>query len=482
MLATTLLTAGMAGAAADQAVRAGNLQSMAAWTQAEQKRCAGDTNCWIAPGVVANRTAGTVTVMAEATGLAPAAIAEFLAVSLKSEKDYEALTISLADAADIARGIEFLGVPHGRPIRPARCQFWPRGERVQAFIRPFGRESAGNRPLARCIRDQREHPAPWEGFIYVGTAPTADTGAAEQTGAGAWISTYNEPSVLLDVPYYAPQGEVYGNLVVAETGRFERGALLLLTITPDPLSNNVPRVLDVALAVTAGTASTNTATLTELRGVLQTAGSRTATTNDLKSALEELATLTRSGREPFVTLTLDPAFSAGTARELARVLKMVEGSGGLRIEPPPPGQPYYKAFLPDERWRKRETRPSQPWEVRVSPTPQGNWRCTLVQILEDWSKEGQLTPDLTPTDFPLDRPEEFLPKIDQLIAAQSDEVRRKLTQSGKIKQLEYIEPLLTLKRINALFVFTPPNAPLGAFFPVIQALQERLPQIYIFVE
>jgi hypothetical protein len=476
MLVATVL------AAEEKPVRAGNLQAVSAWTQAQQQQHAGQSNVWIASGVVADRTARTVTVVAEATGLAEAGIVEFLSVGAKSEKDYESLTVALASAGDICRGLEFLGLPRGRPVQPARCQFWPKGERVRVTIRQLGRDAKSSQPLAACMRDKREKPVATENFVYVGSSWIGDVCQADQVSPGAWISTYNEPAVVLDVPYHAPQGEVYGSLVVTEAGRFERGALLLLTLTPDCLSNGVPRVVDFSLTVQAGAEGTN-ATLATLRGITQgTERGLEALTNDLKGSFERLAGLAKEGRDPFVTLTLEESLTAGIVRELARVLNMVEGSGGVRIEAPPAGQPYYKAFLPDERWRKRLDRPSQPWEVRVGRTPQGGWRCTLVQIMEDWSKEGQLTPDLTPTEFPLDRPEEFLPKIEALIAAQTAEVKQKLTKSGKSKQLDYMEPLLTLKRINTLFVFTPPDAPLGAFLPVVRALQERLPQVYIFVE
>jgi hypothetical protein len=467
-------------AAEEKPARAGNLQAVSAWTQAEQKRHVGQTNIWIANGVVADRTARTVTVVAEATGLAEGGIVEFLSVGAKSEKDYESLTVALASAGDICHGLEFLGLPRGRPVQPARCQFWPKGERVRVTIRQLGKDEKAARPLATCMRDKREKPVAAESFVYVGSSWTGELCQADQVAPGAWISTYNEPSVVLDVPTLAPQGEVYGSLVVAEAGRFESGTLLLLTLTPDCLSNGVPRVVDFALTVRA---ETTNATLATLRAVTQgTEQGLAPATNDLKGAFERLAALARTGRDPFVKLTLDETLAAGMVRELARVLNMVEGSGGVRIEAPPAGQPYYKAFLPDERWRKRLDRPSQPWEVRVVRTPQGGWRCTLVQILEDWSKEGQLTPDLTPTEFPFDRPEEFLPKIEALIAAQTAEVKERLAKSGKSKQMDYMEPLLTLKRINTLFVFTPPDAPLGAFLPVVRAVQARLPQVYIFVE
>ena len=161
---------------------------------------------------------------------------------------------------------------------------------------------------------------------------------------------------------------------------------------------------------------------------------------------------------------------------------MVEGQGGVRVEAPPAGQVYYKAFLPDERWRTRADRPSQPWELRVSRSKDGVWASTLVQILEDWSKEGQLTPDLTPTEFPLARPEDLPGKIRELIAVQVAAVKQKLAKDGKPVSEDNVEQMATLQRINTLFVFAPPDAPLGADLPAVRQVHDALPQVHVFVE
>jgi hypothetical protein len=59
------------------------------------------------------------------------------------------------------------------------------------------------------MRDKREKPVAAESFVYVGSSWTGELCQADQVAPGAWISTYNEPSVVLDVPTLAPQGEVF---------------------------------------------------------------------------------------------------------------------------------------------------------------------------------------------------------------------------------------------------------------------------------
>jgi hypothetical protein len=462
--------------------RAGNERAVDAWTLAQQKLQGGNTNVWIARGLVADRGAQSVDVVVEATGLEAGGIAEFLVVGESSEKDYEALSVSLARAADICRALEFVGLPRGRPVKPSACQFWPRGERAQAAARPFGRDAKDGLPLFNFLRDKRPGARAPRNFVYVGSCWSGAVCRADDPSPGALISTYNEPAVVLDVPNRWAQGEVYGNLVLAPEGSFAGGALLIVRLSPDLLSNGVARVVDIALdarrrADAAGDGLAGVVCVT--RGTEPAFGTAT---NDVKGALERIAAVARAGRDPFVRVTLDDSLTLGAAGELARVLAMVEGVDGLRIEAPPAGQLYYKAFLPDERWRPRIDRPTQPWELRVTRGREGAWNCTLVQILEDWSKEGQLAPDLTLTEFPLDRPEDLPGRIRGLIDSQIADVRQKLARSGKPADDDRIGQLATLKRINTLFVFAPPDAPLGAFMPAVRLMHDALPQVHVFVE
>jgi hypothetical protein len=461
---------------------AANARAVDAWTQAARKQHAGSTNVWIERGVVADRGAGRVEFVAEATGIDAGAITEFMVVGEKSEKDYESLTVSFARSSDLCRALEFLGVPRGRPVKPAICRFWPKGERVKATVRQLGRDAGAAKPLQECLHDKRAEAIVPDNYVYVGSSWTGTVCLADEGVPGAAISTYNEPAVVLDSPQRSPQGEVYGNLVVSSTGKFENGTLLLIVLTPDPLPNGVSRTIDVTFEARRRAGASG-----EGLGVVECVTRSAepafgAETNDVKGALLRLSGINKVGRDPFVDVLFDDSLSVGTARDLARVLAMVEGMSGLRIEAPLPNQLYYKAYLPDERWRPRLDRPSQPWELRVGRGKDGAWSCTLVQILEDWSKEGQLTPDLTPTEYPLARPEDLPSKIRELVAAQVADVKQKLKQAGKPADEDRVDQMATLKKINTIFVFAPPDAPLGTFLPAVRTVRETLPQVHVFVE
>ena len=81
-----------------------------------------------------------------------------------------------------------------------------------------------------------------------------------------------------------------------------------------------------------------------------------------------------------------------------------------------------------------------------------------MQILEDWSKKGQLTPDLTPKEFPLEKAED-LPVLLKVLAGKSKE-----------------------ELPNTLFVFVPADAPLGVFMPAVRLVHDALPMVHVFAE
>ena len=59
---------------------------------------------------------------------------------------------------------------------------------------------------------------------------------------------------------------------------------------------------------------------------------------------------------------------------------------------------------------------------------------------------------------------------DQLAAGRESECRSEGRQ------------LASLKRINTLFVFAPPDAPLGSFMPAVRLVRDTVPNVHVFVE
>jgi hypothetical protein len=451
--AAAALIVAAACAAPDEgpAVRAANTNAVAAWTRAQRQQAG--SNRWVAAGVVADRSAQRVVFAAEATGLAVGATVEFLLVEPASDRDYESLAVALAETPDIDRALAYLGLPSGVPVRPGAFRFWPKGERVSMRVAPFRGGAA--EPVGRWVTDRDGDGSFGDSLVYVGSCgtPRPAVGARDAANAapGAVATTYNEPTALLDVPVQALQGDVYGNRL-AGPRVFGKGDLLLVTLQPESRPSGRPRVIDVALAVQPAPGD-GMSGLAGLQLVTQsTDPSLPLMTNDVRGAFERFAALAQGGRDPFVTVTLDDRVTVSAARDLAHALTAIEGVSGIRLDAPPPSQLFYKAFLPQEQWRVRKDRLTQPWELRLARKADG-WSRVLVEIREDWSKANQLDPDLTVVEHPF---------------ATWDELPARIRSLGGGP--------------NALLVFAPADAPLSAFMPGVRAVHETQPVVFVFTE
>jgi hypothetical protein len=265
----------------------------------------------------------------------------------------------------------------------------------------------------------------------------------------AIIAMYNDPQTLLDVPRLAAQGDVYESYVANPERLLPGGALLRLTLTPEKRPDGLPRVLPVSLGVTLGDNGEVLrfdCTLGKEPPVLLTS---------LAEVVKLLMRQVEAARDPYLTLSFDDALPQSRAREVCAALQMIEGEKGVRMEPPPPGQVFYKSFLPDEKWRERQTRLSQPWELHVGRAPRegGEPSLKLVQTLEDWSDPKSLDPKLTVKEHTLQNAAEL---------------------PGKIRELGGGMPVL--------LVYASATAPLGDFMPAVRLVRDSQPIVYVFAE
>ena len=88
-----------------------------------------------------------------------------------------------------------------------------------------------------------------------------------------------------------------------------------------------------------------------------------------------------------------PDMTVAEARKLAQALAELDGPD-TKINGFKPGQFFYRAFIPMEKWRDRKERLTQPLEVYLGATNR------IVVVDEDWTVEG-LDPKLTPREISL---------------------------------------------------------------------------------
>lgn len=323
----------------------------------------------VLPGLVADRETKQIEVLAEATGIKPGVIVEFLLIDAASSKGYEALLWSHARPSDIHRALEFIGMRPGEPFRPGKLRFWPKGERVLTNVRAAGDDD--RIPLESLVVDQTtKQTLPATGFVFTGSItvhkpdmPDEKAYAADVIDPRSVASIYNDSTAVLDVPRRALQHLVYGQQLVAPTCRFKKNELLTVTLEPE-YKDGRRRVVDVSLDVTP--ADKQAATRSVEFELTDTRGRALTDRRKLADVLGVFGEMKRDGHDPFVSVQFSAGLKLGTVRDVCRLLQAIDTERGIRIEPPAKDQLYYEAFLPDPGLLDRERRIVDPWEVHLT--------------------------------------------------------------------------------------------------------------------
>ena len=370
-------------------------------------------------GVAVDAAAHSVRILVEATGLGPADTVEFFAIGPLSDRAYESFFVTVASPAAIADAIERAGVPRGVPPDIAGARLWPCGEKLTLTATPVSTNTPAL-AFADLLVDKAEKE---EGAIL--SAPVVYTGGARDA-SGAVVAATNIPCAVFALYSHTPsllqlngqfdQSTVYGRFH-AKTA-WPAGTLFELTLKWNGRTTVLRR--DVELTVPA-----------------------------LKEKLMSLRA-DAAAHDLFVRMSFGGETTVGEAAEIAGALSLVDGKG-LKMDGPPPGQFFFRAFLPDPAWRARPGRMFQPFEVHVA----ADGAKKFVFVEEDWSGEG-LDPVLKPRETPFSDWSE----LSGLIARTGE-------QGAKI---------------NVLFLFAPRATPVAALTPAVSVLGDRIGTYYVFGE
>ena len=289
--------------------------------------------------------ATSISFTAVATGVEKGTPVEFAFVGADSDRDYESLFLIEESVDDFCHRLEKAGLPRRKPEDGASCVLWPVG--CTLTLSPSLDEFLDTR-----------YPETVEAspIVYTGGKRLASGLCDAGTNMPlAVFALYSLPQSPLVFAAHYSQSTVYGCHVAKST--LKKGTRHTFTLSWDEKSMPAKR----------------TFTLTPDGGVALLA--------DLKKASE--------AREIVAQVNFAPTVTVAEAGQVAKALALVD-SRRVKINGRNEGQLFFKAFLPDERWRKRENRLLQPFELTLGETN------TLVFIEADWTVEG-LDPKLTPT-------------------------------------------------------------------------------------
>lgn len=389
-----------------------------------------------APAVRFDKTTRTVEIDAFSTGIQPESICEFLLIGAGSGHDYEAAFQTRATATEIARAFEAIGTPSGQSVDYTDFRFWPKGEWFHADVSVAG---ADPRPLESFLADLRtKEPKSRFGFLYVGGAP--DEGGSNRVdlvGPCSIVPCYNERDTLFDVPFRAAQSDVYEFNVASTNVPPTNAVPAVITFRPESRDGKAPvRVREMDFRIHG-----EFITISGPTNHFQPAG-----------AIQAVDTIRKTfDQTPYLSVSWEDDVTCASLRQAAALLKAIDTEKtGIRVDAPPAGFPYYQCWIPNEAWRVREDRFSQPCELRFT---EGKPGATLVQIDEEW-EEGNLTPKLTPNEFPVSTPNE----LPALLKAHAP------------------------TNLQVLFLFVPGAVPYGTIRPYVDAARASHPLVHIFVD
>jgi hypothetical protein len=352
-----------------------NKELAAAAHKANLKKHANNTNILVLPGLVADRQKQRVEVTVESAGLAEGACCEFAVVSEASQHAYESILIAFAQPSSIHQALKFIGQEPGAPADLGSLRSWPRGE---CFHLSLVREKEPPIRLEKLLLDRRTGKSlSEEGFRFVGSMmlPAPNDPGKKAYGADAYqpmaiVSLFNSTCTVLEVPRTATKGDAYQNTIINPEHPLAGRGLMTLVIEP-PNEDNAKRVKDLLLQVDAAATPparplTGLERLNQLAFQLKDGAAVLNEKPSLSSVVAVLSALDRKKHDYFLTVNFGDGVELGGAEALAKILAIMDSERGVRIEPPPAGQLYYRAFAPDRDLLDRDARMFHPWELSLS--------------------------------------------------------------------------------------------------------------------
>lgn len=410
---------------------------------------------WHAPFVTADRRLREVRVEVRATGIAGGTLCEFFLIATNSGHDYEAIAVSLARPSDVHRALEFIGVPAGRPVDPKALRFWPRGERVIAEFE-WRDPSAPDHP-PRHVRfedtlvDTRTGESlPRDGLVFVGsTRVPAENGtgtvyAADEVEPNSIASAFNLETTVLDIPRRGSQSALYDYQIANSNYVWAKGQPLTVVLRPEPRPDGRPRLSELGL--TLGVEEDRPAIRLEARGGAE------APVAGLAEVERRLRELGSAGFDAHLDVRIEPSTPVRHLRWLGETVARLAELSAVRIEPPAPGQLYYRALNPEPSLRRRDERPSQPWELHLSAADGGGWSAVLMSV-----QHGR--------DILTDEPRWW---TTEYRAATPEELRAQLTKHGP--------------GLPVIVVFAPGAMTCGELMRFVAPLMNTHPVIHVFAD
>jgi len=423
-------------------------QAEATHKEAAQFAMGDEERFMVRPFLIADRVAREVTVWGQMTGMVPGDPVEFFVVTDTSGQDYESLMISWVKPSDLHAALGFIGLKPLGPVDLDVHRFWPRGDYVDADLEVIlaGGEGAQRIPYHQWITRPDGEVMSYMPWVFTGAPmlphpndPDELVYAADMFSPNSIAANFNLRNTVFDLPQQGSKTGMYGQFLRNPEMKTADAQPVLLRLRPTP-AEVFPRGEEAKLRVESPQS---------VRLFLETGGLEEEMV-DLEGVQPFFAS--REDRIYYLTADFGDGLTLADAKRLAGVLENLEGEQRhVRVEPPVEGQLYYQAYAPPQRFRERDQRPTQPYELHLSRSEEGTLRGTLLILDEIWS-EGP-PPRIVEKRHEVENVEDFQ------------------------KLLEEYPPL-----VQVLFVFAPLDAKHGEWMSWLRPVLRTFPVIYVYEE
>jgi len=331
--------------------------------------------------------AAAFTFTATATGVEKGTPLEFFIGGSNTDRDYETMFILEDSVGDFLTRLEKAGFPTGVPTDSQICQLWPVGAVVSiepdvlSFVdreMPEGIPAApivytaGSRLPSGCPDAATNMPAAVMSFYSLAQAPFVYDGIYEQ-------------------------GVVYGSHKAKV--QLKKGQRVKFTLSCDP--STLPQTVEIVFDK-----------------------------DNVKLQLAKIRELS-SNKEVSVKVGFSGDLSVFEASAIASALALLD-SPRVKINGRFNSDLFYRAFLPLVKWRSRQERLTQPFEIYIGETTR------ILYIEEDWTVEGN-DPKLIKKEISSDQMQQY---------AKTDTVFFYVTKETPIKRIQQMLGRLPKSVIN----------------------------------
>jgi hypothetical protein len=419
--------------------------------QKNLKKYKDNSNFLVLPGLVADKADKSIVIDGEITELTSGEPSELFVIYDKSSHGYEALAYSFARPADIIKALKFLGMTPGKSVDSMNRQLWPKGERV-LFSFVVDPKKPKEVPMKNFVIYTRTGKTPEHRLsqVFTGSVMVDDFDdkskkvlMADYMDPYGIATSYTEPGSIMTTPDNVSKGTAYGS-VTSGPLLPPKGTPIKIVLRPEYTDGKQRmQYFDLNIATNG---------LGNIVYKVKKSNAADYNTLTLDTFLKQMIEVVEDGHDPFVKVEFDKNLSIGTIKKVAALLQEIESVNGIRIDVPAEYEPFYRTFLPNEQFRVRKKRYSQPCELWLSESN----NVVSAKVIKPTATylENQIDPNITIKEFPVKDLKEFK----EVLNANSD------------------------PEIKVLLIFVPENMQYSKVYNYIRPIMKEYPTLYIFEE